>query len=454
MIKRIYALMLISLFAAGCSKSEFKYDNKDSNTAVSFTTEELTADWEAKSSTRGVEVKDINTLSSIMVYSFIESNSDITVPFINHKEATKDENVWSFKPAYFYPYNETLGFLAYTPKARDITDVDNNGITQELDFNNKAIKISYETPIDGRNHPDLMLATPKEGCNINNQVGKLSFNHALTKITMSAKMADGTLEEHKDRYKISIFTFYNIKTSGSLNYSTASTPIGKWKDGEYGNFIVQQILPEGNTTEYPNEEATLLTTGDEYADVMNNGQALFMIPQPIEESTNVNGKPSIQITIADTKPTVVTDGDKTSNIYLTYVTDRIALPSFDGKGWKMGQSVDLQFEFTFDENMVVIPMSLIARLMPWVEQDVDKEVDPNIHAWLDTKTVKANFPTVLKLYTNGVVKTISEATIGEKNGDYYPVYVNVPAAGQYSFEVEIENSHNRIIIKKFYINAK
>ncbi len=464
MTKRIYTLMLISLLAASCSKSETTYDESYSNTAISFATEELTADWETKGLTRGEVIGDINKdVSSILVYSFLTNqDADIVAPLINNEVATKDaSDIWSFNPSYYYPLGETLDFLAYTPAAHYGWALSgNNGIFQTLDFENKSVKFTYAVPVEGRNHPDLMLATPVTGCSGTNPVGTLQFNHMLTKLTMSAKMADGTATEHLNRYKITSFTLHNIQTAASLDYSVASSD-GEWYDGVYGDFIVSNVLPGGAPEDYPEEKPTLLTTGAEYQDVMNNGQAVFMIPQPIEYSIPRIGKPAIQITITDTKPTDIVQNGVTTQTYLNYRTGMMELPSYNQEGWKKGQAVDLRFEFTFDPDMVVLPMSLSVKLIPWVDQDIEVDVDPNIHAWLDTKSVKANGITYLKLYTNGEVlsaEPVSGVSKVEcaltKNDGYYSIAVTAGSAGKASFKVVLDNSHDGTITKNFYINVE
>lgn len=457
MIKRIYTLMLIPLLVASCTEMDPDFDKPYGDAAISFNTKELTADWGSKASSRGVAVDDVNNVSSIMVYSFLTAQDENTpAPYINNEEAHKgDNNIWSFNPSRHYPLYEELDFLAYTPKANnDDTENDNNGLTQTLDFENKTVKFDYSTRISGRNLPDLMLATPQTEKSRTNKLGELTFNHALTQITMSAKMADGTATKYLNRYKITSFTIYNIKTSGSLDYSV-SEGIGDWYDGEYGDCIAKAILPGGNP-DYPAETPVLLDDTD-FENIMTNGQSLFLIPQPIETSTHVSGKPSIQITITDSQPTTIKQDGETSTTYLTYRTEVMELPSYQSNGWQKGQAVNLQFEFEFDPELVVIPMSIVARLMPWTTQTLNPEVDPNIHAWLDTKTVKANTTTTLKLYTNGTVTSVSgmNAILGAKASDsYYPVTITAGNAGQDSFEVKIKNSQDKTITKKFYINVE
>ncbi len=461
MIKRIYSLMFISLVVASCNKSEPTYDMPDSDTIISFTGKEQTDGWGTKSITRGLATNDVdNAPSNIMVYSFIEDSPLTTSPYINNQEAVKDAatNIWHFEPKYYYLQDKTLSFLAYLPKPDVSTEDDSyiNGITQTLDFDNQKVTFGYDVPLNGRNQPDLMLAAPKAGCNSTNQVGILNFKHVLTKITLSAKMADGTEEKYKDRYKITHLSFHNIKISGSLDYSVSSF-FGDWYGGKYGNYVVEQMLPGGDPT-ISGETPTLLTTGDGFVNIMNNGQALFMVPQPIEGSTNSNGKPSIQITITDNEPTIVTSTDgTTTEEYMTYRTDIIPLPSPEQAGWQPGKAIDLQFEFMFDPDMVVIPMSLTAKLMQWTNQNVEEEIEQNIYAWLDVKSVLAGTTTTLKLYTNGVVTSASgmSANLGGKNGDYYPIEITpTTTIGTESFEVVIKNSRGKTITKKFYINVE
>ncbi|MFI3293676.1 MAG: fimbrillin family protein [Rikenellaceae bacterium] len=439
MIKRIYALMLLPLLAAGCDKSELANDTPNGDTAISFTTEELTADWGSKSSTRGVAVDDVNSVSSIMIYSFLTNPEEyVTSPYINHKAAEKgDDNYWSFEIPEYYPGDgSTLDFLAYTPAANATSGGDNNGITQTLDFENKSVKFSYVTPIVGRNHPDLMLATPEVEKSSTSPLDNLQFEHALTQLSMSASVGNVTPE---NRYVITRFTFHDITTGATMDYSVDSG-IGDWTPTAGGDFIVSAMLPDPTI-----EGETQVKLTKEDKSIMSNGHTLFMIPQEID------GKATIQITIYDTDP----DSD------LTYRTDRLTLPAPTGKsGWEAGDHVNLQFVFDVNDDNLVIDMTLEAKLLDWVEQDVDKEVDANIYAFLSHEEISGN--TTVTLYTNGVATEVTTdgtiitgATLGSADGNgYYPITLTTSGTGEGSITVKIENSHETTITKTFSITVK
>lgn len=441
MIKRIYALMLLTLLAAGCNKSELANDTPNSDIAISFTTEKLTADWGGKSSTRGVAVDDVNSVSSIMIYSFLTNPEEyVTLPYINHKATEKgDDNYWNFKIPEYYPGDgSTLDFLAYTPVANPTSGDDNNGITQTLDFENKSVKFSYVTPIVGRNHPDLMLATPEAEKSSTSPLSNLSFSHALTQLSMSASV--GNDETPEDRYVITRFTFHDITTGATMDYSVDSG-IGDWTSTAEGDFTVSAMLPDPTI-----EGETQVKLTKENQPIMSNGHTLFMIPQTI---VNKATAPTIQITIYDTESE------------LTYRTDELTLPAPVGKsGWDAGDHVNLQFVFDVNDENLVIPMTLEAKLLDWVEQDVDKEVDANIYAFLSDEEILGN--TTVTLYTNGVATEVTTdgtiitgATLGsaDSNG-YYPIDLTTSGTGEGTITVKIENSHDTTITKTFSITVK
>lgn len=429
--------MMVLLLAASCSKGETSYDDPRGDAEISFTSGELTADWGANSSTRGLVVEDINDLSSsVMVYSFVD-NPNIAAPLINNVEATKaPNNVWSFNPAYYYPYNETLDFLAYSPK----TDLSTNGLSQSLDFDKKCVTFSYAPPITVVDQPDLMLATPAKGCSITNQLGKLTFNHALTQISMKARVSNTT---EANRYFVSGFTLHHITTAADLTYDVENG-IGEWVSSAVGEFVFYVSSPDFGESNFLPVKLT-----DSYQNVINNDHTLLMIPQKIE-SNGGEIAPSIQVIIYDTK----------EGSHLTYETERISLPSPNGAGWVKGQHINLLFDFDVTNENLVIPMTVKTELIDWVEQDIDKEVKPNIYAYLSDYTISGN-PTIT-LYTNGVAtyveadgSVVQKATLGaaDSNG-YYPISLTTLNKGAGSITVKIDNSREKVITKTFNVTVK
>lgn len=438
MLKRIYTLILFSLFAASCNKGEPMHESLESETPISFYSGELTASWD----TRGYATDKMSDVESIMVYAFLSDPDQATSCYIENKAATRVGETWSFTPEYYYPLNHSLDFLAYTPiAAPSASKNSNNGLSHTLDFKNKAITIRYNMPTDGRNQPDLMLATPVAGLNQDKQLEMLSFSHALCQLSLSARVSSAT---QQNRYVITRFTMHNITIGAELTYSIEGG-VGQWSETSNGDYITSAMLPDPSIQ---GEEQVKLT--DSFKSIMSNGHTLFMIPQAIEQSDKQNS-PTIQITIYDTQ----------EDSELTYRTDRLDLPSLDGKGWKAGQHINLQFTFDVDSEDVVIPMSLDAKLLDWIEQDIDEEVDTNIYSYLDKSSVDEG-EGELTLYTNGEVKSIwadgaviASAVLGaaDSSGNY-PITFTTAESGVGSISVVIENSRETTITKTFKITVK
>lgn len=421
--------IIISIFAVSCDKSVMSNNIPNSDALISFTSEKSAVDW----GTRGISVDDINSLSQIMVYAFLSDVDGVESCYIDHREATQREGLWSFTPAYYYPLHESLDFLAYSPKA----DVVSNGIAQTLDFDNKAITISYNVPLVGRNHPDLMLAAAVKECDRENPLQALHFNHALTQLSMSAKV--GSLTE-SDRYVITRFTLHNIATGAEMSYSI-DNGIGEWQETSSGDFITSSMLPDPLL----GESQVKLT--DQYQSIMGNGHTLFMIPQAIEQREVA---PTIQVVIYDTE----------QDAELTYRTDRLVLPSPNGNGWQAGQHINLQFAFDVNDEELVVPMTLTAKLLDWVEQEIDEEIDKNIYSFLDKSSVESG-ATTLTLYTNGVVsdiradgQIITSALLGKADSNgYYQIAITTGGMGVGQITIVIENSHDTTITKTFNITV-
>ncbi len=498
-INILKTLLLVALLSS-CSRSEglegLEEDLLTSGSAISFNTEELSADWGTKASTRGVAVDEDNLTtqaSTIMVYAFMSEPADyVTACYIDNQAATYSatDGLWRFNPAQYYLMHESLAldFLAYTPEPHAASDSDNNGISQSLtDFDNKEITITYSVPTTGRNQPDLMLATPQTGRYEYKKLDDLVLNHVLTQVSMSACVGESTAT---GRYKITRFSMHDITIAGSLTYSVGGGIGEEWVESTngFGEFITSAMLPDEDL----GEEPLLLT--NEMLSIMTNGHTLFMIPQEIETRST---PPTIQITITDTKPTTTTEyvenseGDYVldtetgeyvpttgvgtheqveTTTYLVYRTDRLALPSPDGDdagdigdGWLQGQHVNLQFEFDVDENQEVIPLSFTAKLMNWIEVDVNKEIDASIYVYLDVDSIAANTVTTVTLYTNGVIDAEYGVTFEETAVEYTATEggysITIPSseagdAGEKTLKVYIENSDETTITKNFPITVQ
>lgn len=417
MIKKVYTAILISLLAASCTKGVVEPGGGDPrDNAINFTTEELSADWASKSSTRGAVVEDINAVPSIMAYAFVTDGAE--APYINNQEATIKAGIWGFNPAQYYPLYETLDFLTYTPKVSA-----DNGLTQTLDLENKAVKFTYNLPIADANQPDFMVGDPKTGHSATNKLVTIDFKHALTQLTMSAKVSSGT---ENNRYSITGFTLHDITTGAEMTYSVADG-MGDWAETASGNFIASDF-------------AGVKLNSSNYTPVMATGKALFMIPQEI------TGAATIKISIKDNE-----EG-------LTYRTQAITLPAPSGKtAWESGKHIDLQFAFDVSDENLVIAMTLVAKLQPWTVVNVNTDIDANIYAYLSEKSVPAGSTTPLTLYTNGEVvgdvefdgTIISNAVRTDKT-----ITVTAAQAGEGSITVVINNSQGKTITKTFNITVK
>ncbi len=426
--------MLLPLLVASCSVNESKIEEPVGEGAISFDAEQVQSD--SRSATRGVAINDIDDVESIMVYSFLSNPAaDVTACYIDHREAKQSAaGLWNFSPACYYPLSESLDFLAYTPKANATSGDDNNGISQSLDFDNKAVVIDYNMPLDGRNLPDLLVADPQTDRNRVDKLEMMSFSHALTQVSLSAKVGSST---DKNRYVITRFTLHDITTGAELNYSVDGG-MGEWTSTKEGSYITSDMLPD------PALGETQVKLNKNYKSIMTNGHTLMMIPQAIEAKAE---RPTIQLTIYDTRDDV------------TYRTGRLSLVSPDAAGWLPGKHVNLQFEFNVDADNVVIPMSFTAKLLPWEEIEIDEEIDANIYSYL-SKAVLSPSDNEVTLYTNGELLEVASggmiaASTFSKSGDgSYTIHIDNLAVGDGIISVKIQNSQGKTITKIFNVIVK
>lgn len=405
-----------------CSKTEPKDTTQEDGGEVNFTLQEIDVDW-----TRGTSVDAATDITSVGVYAVrnsddLEDKSYEKSLYINNLSAVQSDGIWQFSPSLYYPVGETLKFFAYSPYVNSSV----NGISSEFDLDSEEMTLTYNAPtVDARNQPDILVSS-----GIGNQNGDggldLNYSHALTKITMSAKAkslplievtgVDGELSYVEPEFYIVRFTMGYIATIGKLTCSAdkdgvitigdATNASGPWiiDQGTRSSVIASNAYtlpdPTGTYSDEDKGEAIhrdavkLNTTSCE--NVMG-GQALFMIPQRIE---------NLPEDVYPYKPTIAVEiYEKVTDTY--YRTSEMSLPTPDiddddeGDGFQMGQHINLQFEFDIAATGVVIDMSLTPTVREWTDFEVNTDIDPNIYLMLESENVTSvGEKATVVLYTN------------------------------------------------------
>lgn len=387
--------------------------DRGSDDEVTFTLQENKVDW----ATRGQSIDAAAEIPTIGVYAVRNYGTENSTQFIDNKMGVQMENdktQWHFSPSLFYPYGETLKFFAYSPYGTgNENSGDGNGITTSFDKDAETMTIDYLAPtLDSRNQPDILVASGI-GNKDNSGELQLDYAHALTKITLSAKLKSApvatlkpgsTTEKYTPRYYITRFTMQNVATEGTLT-CTADNTTGKIAigdaDNDSGPWIIDQpsrgpviasnayILPDPTGT-YPDkgdEDEAVELNNTSYQNVMLEDQALFMLPQRIETlPTEVySKKPTIFITIYEAE----------TDTY--YRTSEMELKTPNGKRFEMGEYINYNFEFDIDDAGTVIDMSLVPEMKEWDDREIDVDIDPNIYLVLDDNFIVDN---KVILYTN------------------------------------------------------
>ncbi len=450
--------MFATLAALSCSKSEMdqSLELEESNGLVKI---EFTSQDETQ--TRGVAVDNFGSSSELNVYAIVHQ-ADVTEEcYIDDEQllyagsgSSDGVTLWSLAADYYYPAAYTLDFFAYSPCVKSVTDSDWNGAAYVFDVEDKSMEITYNSPTAARNMSDIMIATPVVDQGSTSEAVNLSFKHIFTQVTMSAKLATATLnsteiENPTERFAITRFVINNIHTSGVFTCAVdeAGASSMEWNlgsDDDTHAFITSAMLPDPDL--YEDEERVMLN--GEYQSIMSNGHSLMMIPQPIEASTSSSGVPTIQITI----------WDSVDDVY--YRTDLMTLPSPDNLGWVMGDAINLLFEFDVDSDGIVIPMAFYVDRIDWVIDEIDKELDANAYAYLDTNIVAANSSTTIMLYTNKSLESVASTSANISGVAYsavaggYQLTIDAAAAGDGSIAVVLDNSDEKTITKTFAITVQ
>lgn len=202
--------------------------------------------------TKGTPIDSSAQILSVGVYGFVDN-----VLYIDNRKAESESNVWSFSPAVFWPDDNTVDFIAYSPYA----DSELNGLTV-LDMGEEFLKIEYSVPQTVENQPDLMVSLPVSGAIGDNL--EFEFAHALATVAFKVK---GDLE-----VAIESITISNVASKGVLSYNGEDI---SWKNESASTLEFSAGIEDGLM---PSDEAQDLTLSDGY---------LMMLPQILDENAQV-----------------------------------------------------------------------------------------------------------------------------------------------------------------------
>lgn len=249
------ALLALSIIMCSCQKELDSERTFVSDDQISFRIEidDMSDDSDDGSTqTKGTPIEPDQTMPSLGVYGFVDGNI-----YLEDRKAESDANVWTLSPTAYWPTDQTVDFIAYSPFA----DQAENGLTV-LSASESAMQIEYTVPQDVTAQPDLMVSAPKSGAR-GDQV-QLEFVHALATIAFKVRGGLGV--------SIKSITISNVASKGVLSYDGTNM---SWQNESPSTMEFSAGITEGVM---PGYYASDLTLTDGY---------LMMLPQTLGAEAQV-----------------------------------------------------------------------------------------------------------------------------------------------------------------------
>lgn len=203
--------------------------------------------------TKGSIIEESSAIENFGVIAYSNNNETFSPDFMDNVKVSKTaDNEWSYSPIKYWTTSNVLSFYSYSPYA----DASSNGI--DITYSEQGIILSYTTPIDVEQQPDLMVATPQLELTNTQSPINLEMKHALTAIGFTV---------NGDGEKVTKIGFKNIYTSGEIDI-TASSPT--W-----------QLLSSSSSSYWAGLPSNGIVADNSGDLVINSNGYLMMLPQQL-----------------------------------------------------------------------------------------------------------------------------------------------------------------------------
>lgn len=258
--------------------------------------------------------------------------------FMDNTKIIKKGELWKpFDKEYYWPNDTDLfSFFAYAP---------HNESSSWLSYDNVTNNITLTVDANGSNHIDFLYThTLDQSEKICGASGiNLNFDHLLTKITVSARLTENIL--NNGDYQIKRIIIGNI-------YYMADLPIGNL---ENQSWIINRTEKNSVLASIDNKMLTTNFLTNNYTNIFNNGQALFMIPQYLDNS-------SIYLDVLHP------DGV----VYRSEAIIKMPLDNQNLPCWKQGVAYDYRITYN---GMESVAFSIECAVGKWNEQYQEENID-------------------------------------------------------------------------------
>ena len=201
-LKRYLAYSLLGCLLVSCGESGEEYPS--SGIPIDFSCDVLTrGDITTKDNIASMGVAAFFHSSDFDVAGIVEPN------FMKNQlmEKVSKEAGWTYAPVKYWPEGDEqkISFFAYSPHSDE-----NNGLSLSY------LQLSYVTPGNSQNHPDLLIATPQKNQVKTSSAISFAFSHILARVSFTFEGTSSAISDVK---------LSGIKTKGDISLDNGTWSI-------------------------------------------------------------------------------------------------------------------------------------------------------------------------------------------------------------------------------------
>lgn len=337
-MKHALWIILIVTTSVCCSKDDLLEDNTES-LLLHFDINNAVWNKSLKSDYTGNTGN--NPIPDMVVYGYYTNNnlwSDVRYSaypsFMDGIVVTNNNGTWSYNPPrYFFPKGKH-SFFAYAPYRSIVADRRNIfSIPEERG----TPYLLYSLPNETKDHCDLLFGWKTDVTAESSSPVNIQFIHATTKITFSAGIDHNYTLPSFQTVKIKSITFNGIYSSGRVHseYDASAISGVSWSNLASPKEIY--VSTANNTL----RDVNLTTT---MSQISQEGNALYMIPQPITGRGASETKPSLKLLFEIYNNITHTSQSHTQTFDLSLLN----------RDWKPGQIFDFQISYNGSGNPITL----------------------------------------------------------------------------------------------------
>ncbi len=362
------AFIAVAALLASCSRDKITTTPEaQSNGAIAFESGELT--------TRG-DVLDSDGFDMMDIYAYYTETtafaSASTFTSFMHQQAvsrSEDETTsewsdWSYSPIKYWPTasGSKISFFAFAPYMAATKSSDNDGrpvfTYHHTAYAGETADLNYAANLDETQSSDAV------SFNLSRLMSRISLSAMIT----GEEVLDGVSKEATIWYNVYGITFFGVYNK--MNYAYSSDDGGYTWTLDTSSSSIDYTATQGVTLKNADGNNQLTTT--DYIDICEDGQAIFVLPQSVEDVT-------MQLRIMRT---VEESGEQTTTILSS--SNDISVPTLNNSGeWGAGEWTNLKFTLdlsSIDEDFAM-PMTVEATVYDWTETEVEANINSNLYIY-------------------------------------------------------------------------